>query len=144
MAGSRHDWWMIGSAAVALYLDRPIDVADIDILAHPDDAAAVLSGASFVAGPDPNERFRSAVFGRIGLRQPAIEVMAGLGVRTSGGWQAVRPRTRQWQAAGRTMVPVPAAWELRAILLLFDRPKDRARAALLDASLDPGAWQAGQ
>jgi hypothetical protein len=59
--------------------------------------------------------------------------MAGFSIRTAGGWQAVRPQSREPIRCAGQVVYVPSAAELIEILELIGRPKDHERANLLRA-----------
>jgi hypothetical protein len=124
------DWWLIGSAAMALMGARPLEVADVDLLASAADARrlAALWGVTPKA-PAPDPKFRSAVYFQWSEPPLPVDVMAGFEVCGPEGWRPVRPVSRVAVAG----VFVPSLAEQIEILALFDRPKDRARAALLRA-----------
>jgi hypothetical protein len=129
MAGAREPWWLIGSSAVVLH-GVQTSVADVDVLCGEADARALLA----VLGGEMLEQsgsalFRSAVFGRCETTPLPVEVMAGLAVRGA----PVRFQACEWRAWGEVLVPVPSRAELIALLRRFGRPKDLARAALLEA-----------
>jgi hypothetical protein len=133
LEGTGAPWWIIGSAAVALH-GAQTDVADLDLLTEEPAAAAVLREAGIPARPgDGSDLFRSAVFGRIEGGPLPIEVMGGLAVRGSHGWEPLRLTTRQAVCIGGARAWVPDRWELIALLRRFGRDKDLARAALLEA-----------
>ncbi len=127
LASAHDDWWVIGSAAVALH-GAITDVSDIDILVSQRDGVTLMTrwhgGVTIGAA---SERFRSTPYARLAGAPLPIEVMGDLAVSVAGGWQRVVPATR---IAIRGIF-VPARTDLVDILYLFDRPKDRRRAALL-------------
>ena len=128
---ARGAWWIIGSAAVALHGADAGTVADIDVLTDRDDAARLLE----VTGrqPDaaaPRDLFRS-VYGRFAVGAFAVEIMGGLEVARAGRWHRVRPAERQTFVIDGQHVFAPPRDDLIAILRLFGRPKDLARAAAL-------------
>lgn len=130
MAPARDPWWIIGSAAVVLH-GAATTVADIDVLLSVRDADEIDMRLSLApGGGDENGMFRSSRYGR--WREPPlpVEFMAGLSVR---GALALQPRSRVARSVGRSTVYVPDLDEVIAILDLFGRPKDMARAALLRA-----------
>lgn len=130
MAAARDPWWVIGSAAVWLH-DRATTVADVDVLASVCDADRLFGLRQRVA--DPADRlFRSARFGSVATDALPIEIMADLCVKADGTWRPVTPRTRCAVQAGNAVVFMPGRVELIGILRLFGRPKDAARAALLE------------
>jgi hypothetical protein len=77
--------------------------------------------------------FRSAVFGRWPAPSLTVEFMAGFDYRDVGGvWRRVAPATREAIIVDGATLFVPAAAELAALLRGFGRPKDVARAMLLE------------
>ena len=126
-------WWLIGSAAIALY-GVNLDVADVDLQLAPQDAMKLLRenhGARLDDGG--NERFRSEVFGRIEIGPLPIDVLGGFQVVRNGRWEAVEPATRVAIPTPVGHIFVPARLELAAITRSLGRPKDLARARMLDA-----------
>lgn len=131
MRDARHDWWIIGSAAVAL-LGGDTPLADIDLLIDPRDGHALLARLKVAPlAPDRDARFRSATFARWTGPWMPVEIMADLYVGHDGGWQRVAPTTRQPVPVGGETVYVPERWEMIALLHRFGRPKDLQRARLL-------------
>ncbi len=128
------DWWIIGSTAVALHGAGSIAVGDVDLLTTIDNAPRLAGelGIDMMPGT-ASELFRSDLFGR--WRDPplTVEVMAGLHVRSRGGWNSVLPATREQIDVQGVALFVPSREELNQMLLSFDRPKDRERARLLSA-----------
>lgn len=136
LQGARDPWWIISSAAVALHGVGPIVVGDVDVLVSVADADRVMNalGVAPSAGTE-SSMFRSAVFGRWTAPPLVVEIMAEFHVETSGDWMAVLPRTRVPIVVEGRVAYVPDRKELRAMLRLFGRPKDLARARLLAAVL---------
>src|SRR5690242_9713312 len=63
MRAAEDDWWVIGSAAVALLGAAPGEVADVDVLLSAADARRVLGSLGIEARPGAaNSLFRSALF----------------------------------------------------------------------------------
>ena len=128
LADAEDDWWLVGGAAVALQgLDIPI--ADIDVLMSRRDVVRVIArlGIAPVEGV-AIDRIRSEIWARWTAPPIAVDLMAGLQVRTGERWTRVAPGTRQAITVdGRTLY-VPARPELIDILRLFGRPKDLERA----------------
>jgi hypothetical protein len=132
MRPAQEDWWVIGSAAVALLGASPGEVADVDVLLSAADARRVLGTLGIDARPGTADAlFRSALFARWSGPPRTVEFMSGLQVSTTAGWTPVAPRTRQAIAVGEATLFTPSRRELKDILLAFGRPKDHARAALL-------------
>lgn len=126
-------WWVISSAAVALHGARVDDVRDVDLLMRGRDARAALKRV----GVEPQARratvlFRSAVFGTWSDPPLPVEIFAEFDVAGPVGWSRVVPVTRQAVMVGGRTLFVPAAAELKRMLVGFGRPKDLARARLLD------------
>lgn len=132
LAPAREQWWIIGSAAVALHGADPGTVADIDILLSPGDAALVVATLGLEAQrASGSSKFRSEIFAVwYGLPLP-VEFMAGFQYRSGGSWHTVRPTSRQKIMLGNSAIFVPARDELIALLCGFYRPKDRMRAERL-------------
>ncbi|HET7708500.1 MAG TPA: hypothetical protein VFK50_03075 [Sphingomicrobium sp.] len=129
---ARDPWWVIGSAAVALYGADVSDISDIDLLMSEADAAKLMQalGEPF-RHKEPNSLFRSTIIGCWTEPPLTVEIMGGFEVATDEGWERVWPRTRQpAEVRGRTLF-IPSAAELKAMLVKFGRPKDLARARLL-------------
>jgi hypothetical protein len=131
-AGARDPWWIIGSAAAFLHGART-HVADVDLLMSPRDALALLDPAdSAASGGHGSDLFRSEVFGTIrGVGLP-LEVFGGFRLRAGEHWRPVVLKTRVAVAVGGCTLWVPAQDELAALFRSFGRPKDLARAALLE------------
>jgi hypothetical protein len=131
-AAAREPWWIIGSAAAFLHGART-PVADIDLLMSAGDAAAVLEAAGVTASAGgESDLFSSEVFGTIRGNGLPIEVFGGFGLRAGQHWRPVVLKTRVAAAVGACTLWVPAREELAALFRSFGRPKDLARAALLE------------
>jgi hypothetical protein len=131
MRPARDPWWIIASSAMALH-GAPVEVADVDLLTSVDDARTLAESLGLPIDPTTGtERFRSDIFACWSGPPLPVEIMAGFRVRTAGGWQAILPATRIARSLGSAILYVPAIDELIAHCALFDRPKDRARAAIL-------------
>ncbi len=134
MASAQEDWWLIGSAAVALHGADPGGIADVDVLLAKADAEAILPrlGLPAVAGP-AHHQFASAIFGTWRGTVLPVELMPGLRQCIDGTWHPVQPLTRIEKCGETWRVYVPDREELAAILRSFGRPKDLARLAALTA-----------
>ena len=132
-ANLRDPWWIIGSAAMALHGAGPLDVADVDLLASPEDAAALAARWALAlpaARPDP--RFRSEVYFQWRATPLPVDVMGGFQVRTADGWRPLVPATRRaLTLPSGAAVFTPEVDEQIAILQTFGRDKDLARVKLL-------------
>lgn len=133
MAPAQRPWWIIGSAAVALHLDRSIDVADVDVLLFPDDARLVRQQLG-ISSPtaEAHHLFRSEEYFTWTGNGLPVEFMAGLSVFTGNEWTKIAMRTRQAFATGTASIYTPDVDELAGLLKLFGRPKDKERLALLE------------
>ena len=128
LADAEDDWWLVGGAAVALQgLD--IAIADIDVLMSRRDVVRVIArlGIAPVEGV-AIDRIRSEIWARWTAPPIAVDLMAGLQVRTGERWTRVAPGTRQAITVDVRTLYVPARPELIDILRLFGRPKDLERA----------------
>jgi hypothetical protein len=127
IGGFKDEWWIIGSAAMAL-LGVHVDVADIDILTSRDDALRVAEGETTKS--DSAHRFRS-VYRRIAGTPIPIEIMGGLEVYVDDHWRSVRPATRIAITLPEGVLFIPDGNEQLRLLRLFGRPKDGVRAESL-------------
>lgn len=128
--GLADDWWLLGSAAMALVGVPDLSPPDVDLLVSERDAQRLIEAWNAeVAPPSSSDLFRSKTFAKAGVAPLPIEIMAGFEVRTDDGWRPVRPRTR---LAVRSVF-VPTAAEQVEICRLFGRPKDLARIGALEA-----------
>jgi hypothetical protein len=126
------DWWLIGSAAMALHGARPITVADVDLLASPADAMRLATFWGIAPpSPAPDPLFRSEVYFQWPEPPVPVDVMGGFQVKAAEGWRRLQPRTRAAVRCGGHVFYTPSLAEQIEILELFGRPKDRKRAALL-------------
>jgi len=120
-------WSVIGSGALIL-LGAPVDAAaDLDVVTTVDGARRLRAAWAEWLEPDepkaPDGPFRSEDFARYATPWGPVEVMGGLHVRG-----------RRLEVAG----VIPAAPEQLRILRLLGRPKDLAKATLLEAWLAAG------
>ncbi len=128
LADAEDDWWLVGGAAVALQ-GLAIAIADIDVLMSRRDVVRVIArlGIAPVEGV-AIDRIRSEIWARWTAPPLAVDLMAGLQVRTGARWTRVTPGTRQAITVDGRLLYVPARPELIDILRLFGRPKDLERA----------------
>ena len=132
LAHARDPWWVIGSAAVALYGADPGQVADVDVLLSTTDAVRLLPLIAVVVGPgSPHPDFRSSMFGTWDGAPLPVEFMAGFRHRSGSGWAEVEPATRSPVDIDGVTVFIPNRSELRRLLEAFGRPKDLDRARIL-------------
>lgn len=133
MADARDDWWLIGSAAVALHGADPGIIADVDVVLSEADARRIFTFQGIPSAPGiADERFVSRLFATWTETPLPVEFMAGLHRSAGGVWQPVRPRTRVAVERDGWRVFVPARTELAEILCSFGRPKDLRRLAALE------------
>src|SRR6185312_4305899 len=118
------DWWIIGSAALAL---GGIDLAprDIDVFAASDVIETARLRLDVAAAPSYSNRFRSRPYFQFhpegGLE---IDFMGGLEVRAAGMWRNLHIESRIPTPVGNVSLFVPSLDDQAAILRLFGRPKD--------------------
>jgi len=108
-----------------------ISVHDVDLLVSRRDGAALLARLGPTRAPSPSDRFRSDLFGCWTGAPLPVDIMAGFQALGSDGWREIRPASRIAIPLGDTTLPVPSIPELIAHCHLFGRPKDLARAAIL-------------
>lgn len=134
-AHCRDEWAVIGSAAAAL-LGADVQAADLDLLTSAADAQRLIElwpsrlDTSYV--PAGADRFRSR-FARFHFPGMPLEVMGGLELHGSDGWQAVRVNRVMHVNVAGIDVPIPVRDEQIRILESFGRAKDLARADMLRA-----------
>jgi hypothetical protein len=124
------DWWVIGSAAIAL-TGIAIEVLSVDVLVSARDARTLLDGWALpTVATEGHDRFRSLPGVHTGAPIP-IEIMGGLEVNVEDHWARVTPNTREAVdlAGGRIFIPDSA--DQLALLLMFRRPQDLVRAEML-------------
>lgn len=129
------DWWIIGSAALALS-GVEVEPRDIDVFAASRVIEVARRALDVVTMPSSNERFRSDPYFQLcpdgGLE---IDFMGALQVKTGERWVDLRIESKIRATCGSVTLFVPSIAEQGRILRLFGRPKDLARAALIDAHL---------
>ena len=128
---SNDDWWIIGSAAVALHGAEVWHVKDVDLMMSGSDARALLSRVCRELETAPSPQFRSEVFGIWDAPPIPVEVFGGFRFAIDGDWRPVTFMTRHLVKIDDTAVYIPGSNELVALLHLFGRPKDLERARLL-------------
>jgi len=129
----RDPWWIFGGTAMALAGLEDLHVPDVDIMASPRDARALIEALHGRVVEDPGEGlFRSQVFGQILTTPVPVDVMAGMDVRDGGDWVPVGFQTRLPVDIDDATVFIPVVSEQIATCRLFGRPKDLERAARLE------------
>lgn len=98
LAGANDDWWIIGSAAVALHGGQPLTVADVDLLTTPDQARRLAEQWSVALVPTKlHPLFRSEIYFQQTALPVAVDVMAGFCVNGPGdGARCVRAAASRW------------------------------------------------
>ena len=130
----RDPWWIFGGAAMALAGLDESHVPDVDIMASPRDARALIDALNGRVVADPGEGlFRSQVFGQILTTPVPLDVMANMDVRAGGDWTPVAFHSRMPVDIGEAVVFTPTVAEQIATCRLFGRPKDLERAKRLEA-----------
>lgn len=125
-------WVLIGSGALML-AGAPVEsAADLDVVTTPECAVRLRAAWADWLSPHeakpPDGPFRSDDFAQYETPWGSVEVMGGLRVR--GKLLTIGAR--------HATLPIPAATEQLRILRLFGRPKDLAKAALLESWLAAG------
>jgi hypothetical protein len=128
------DWWVVGSAGMALAGAAGLEPPDVDLLTSERDARRLAEIWNLsITPPVPSQRFRSKVFVRAAVAPLPIEIMAGLEVMAKDRWVPLRPGTRVAAPHPAGTIFIPSVAEQIAICRLFGRPKDLARIPLLEA-----------
>jgi len=124
------DWWIIGSAAIAL-TGIAIEVPDVELLLSERDARALLvDWAQPTSATEGQDRFRS-IDGEHAVTPIPIQIMGGVEVCTGGTWVPVTPNTRERIELPGGAVYIPDAADQLALLLMFRRTRDLVRAEML-------------
>jgi hypothetical protein len=132
LADAGDDWWIIGSASVALHGADVAKVRDIDLLMSARDAEQLLKRVrGRPRDGKPSTQFRSEVFGTWHDPPLPVEVMGGFSLNTASGWRPVHLTTRERKTLEGCDFYVPSVVELKELLRSFGRPKDVERALLL-------------
>jgi len=129
----RDPWTLIGSAAAWL-AGAAVAVADLDVLTSTRDAQTLAGRwrdrCDSTHVPADGERFRSR-FARFRFSAMPVEVMGGLELRGTNGWEPVRIEETFLVPIDGLAVPIPTITEQVRVLESFGRPKDHQRAAQL-------------
>ncbi len=135
MKGEAEPWWIIGSAALVLCGIEDIVPDDIDVVADQDTLRRLLAKAGVAEKPTAaHTQFRSSPYGRIEVDGGTdIEVQGDLELWENEAWTPLTFASRIEVAAGSATVFVPSLDEQAAILRRFGRPKDLAKAGMIDA-----------
>jgi hypothetical protein len=129
------DWWIIGSAAIAL-AGVAIEVPHVEVTLSERDARSLLGDWASATTPTPGQdRFRSVCGEHAGTPIP-VEIMGGLELHVEGQWVPVTPTTRLRVDLPGGPVFTPDVTDQLALLLMFRRPQDLVRAEML-VSLRP-------
>ena len=132
MRQARDPWWIIGSAAAAMYAAKSIPIADVDVLLSTVDAYRILPTIGLQPLPGSgNDLFRSDVFATWHDRPMLVEFMAGFHHNGTDGWHLVQPLTTVTIALRGVPLCLPERSELVSLFKRFGRPKDNERAHLL-------------
>ena len=132
MVVARDEWWIIGSAAVALHGGDPGTIADVDVITSRRDLDALHETLPLTDTPESGKpMFASERFGRWSEPELDVEFMTGLKLLERGSWQPIVPRTRCEICFGNLALFVPEKAELIELLRRFGRDKDLRRAATL-------------
>ncbi len=125
-------WCLIGSGALVVLGVPVADAVDLDVVTDPEGARAlrvIWSHWLPISEPrTPDGPFRSDDFARYETSWGPVEVMGGLWVRGE----------RLTIGALHPGAPIPSAPEQLRILRLFGRPKDLAKAEMLEAWIAEG------
>jgi len=132
MSAAEDDWWIFGSAAMALHGFEVDVVKDIDVLVSSADAYQLMARHSLANLADGGSgRFRSDVVLRPAFGAVPVEILANFRIQNSGIWHAVAIATRVELVFPSGPIFIPSREELAAIFLACGRPKDIERAQAL-------------
>jgi hypothetical protein len=141
MQGEPEPWWVIGSTALVLTGIAGVEPDDIDVVASGSCLRRVLAKADIdEIASKPHPQFCSSPYQRIELEGATpIELMGDLHVLTRSKLARVVLESRSEIRAGTAVVFIPSIAEQIALLRLFGRGKDMAKAALLEAHVGQAA-----
>lgn len=130
------DWWIIGSAAMALW-GFDVEPHDIDVFGPEPVMRRLLDRWGIAFGQHrASDRFRSTPYTT--ARLPGcidIELMGDLEVSGAAGWQPVSLVTRAAFDVEGTRLFAPDIAELATLFRMFGRDKDLDKAGLCEARL---------
>lgn len=134
------DWWIIGSAAMALW-GFDIEPHDIDVFGPEPVMRRLLNHWGMASGAhSANDRFRSTPYTTVRLLGcPDIELMGDLEVNGTAGWRPVSLGTRTAFDLEGARLFAPDLPELASLFRAFGRPKDLNKAASCEARLFKGS-----
>ena len=133
MVVAKDGWCIFGGAAFALHGIVAEPVKDIDLIVSPCDAARLMTAYGWKNLADGGtERFRSTIIFRPVLGDMPVEILSGFQSRCGGGWGDIDIPEVILVSAGSAMVPVPTRQALALMFRACGRPKDVAKAALLE------------
>lgn len=129
---ARDPWWIIGSAAMALYGAERVAPADVDLMMSTQDARRLLRDRGMADDSrGQHENFRSEVFGCLTDEALPIDVMGGFHFRRDDAWVALCPESREAIALPFGAIFAPSFAELIEITRGFGRPKDLVRVQIM-------------
>lgn len=132
---ARDDWWVFGSAAMALFGLEPDRVKDIDVIVSTADARRLMKAHALDNLADGGTPvFRSEIVLHPDFGEVPVEVLANFQTLTQGRWTRVRPRSRVAFPFETGPIYTPSRADLAAVFLACGRPGDLERAAILQAA----------
>ena len=127
------DWWIIGSAAMALW-GFDVEPHDIDVFGPEPVMRRLLDRWGMASGQHrASDRFRSTPYTTV--RLPGcidIELMGDLEVNGAAGWRPVSLVTRTAFDLEGTRLFAPGIAELATLFRMFGRDKDLDKATLCE------------
>ncbi len=134
MEGETAPWWIIGSTALVISGIDGITPDDIDVVADGDTLRRKLAKAGVVEiPPAPHAKFRSNPYGRIKVDGGVdIEFQGDLDLWENGACTRMVFVSRIQVVVGNAAVFVPEIEEQYEIFRRFGRPKDLAKAKLIE------------
>ena len=133
MGVAQDRWCIFGGAAFALHGFVAEAVRDIDLIVTPDDAARLITAYGWQNMADGgSDKFRSGVILRPVLGDMPVEILSAFQSNRDGGWVNIAIPEVIHVQAGSVMVPVPTRPSLASMFRACGRPKDVAKAVLLE------------
>jgi len=132
------EFYIIGSAAIALSGVGIADVKDIDILTSSCDSDLLkeLWKDKYVITPPlkDSDRFRSE-FARFGFPEMDVEALGDFEIRINGEWTPMRVNEYEQVEIDGYPIKIPTKQDMIRILQLFNREKDHKRIELIKEEL---------
>jgi hypothetical protein len=132
MAGTNKPWWIIGSTAMVISGVRGLTPDDVDVVADGEMLQRLLGMTE--PRHKPHEKFQSSPYVRTSVAGGIdIEFQGDLALWENDKWTRLLIGSRIEIRISDVVVYVPSLEEQLQIIRRFGRPKDLAKATVLEA-----------